>query len=234
MNQTPEPLPTPYQPLQAYHLSHDLRGPLNSLLGFTELLLEGIEGPLNEIQIEDITAIRQSATNLLRLINAMVDLGKIDAGLLKLNLQPTGLKGIVASIQRSLPVQTEFIIAIPPAFPSLLADGKRVEQILFNLIEYLLVKNTAGSISITATPAESTANISISAPGVALSPEQLVILFEPLVQVEATGRSKLTEGGVYVPLAFKLARLHQGDLTVESTTETGTVFRLCLPLFNDD
>lgn len=79
------------QPLEIYHLSHDLRGPLNSILGFAELLLEEIEGPLNETQHADVSAIYQSAQNLLHLINMMVDLSKLEANRLKLDFKAVNL-----------------------------------------------------------------------------------------------------------------------------------------------
>src|SRR4030095_11379092 len=87
-----------HQPLQLYHLSHDLRGPLNSVLGFSELLLEGLEGPLNEVQIEDITAIRQSATTLLNLINVVVDLSRLEADRLVLTFKLVELEPVIAKV----------------------------------------------------------------------------------------------------------------------------------------
>ena len=78
--------------------SHHLRGPLNSILGFTELLLEGIEGPINEIQAEDLTAIQTSAKNLLQLINTVVDLSKLADDQLRITPEIVDLKAIFESI----------------------------------------------------------------------------------------------------------------------------------------
>jgi signal transduction histidine kinase len=89
------------EPFEVYHLSHDLRGPLNSILGFTELLLEEIEGPLTDIQKEDILAINQSAQNLLHLINTMVDLSKFDAGRMEFNLGEVALDQVVNTVLAS-------------------------------------------------------------------------------------------------------------------------------------
>lgn len=237
MSQASEPVTKTYQPLQTYHLSHDLRGPLNSMLGFTELLLEGIEGPLTEIQIEDITAIRQSATNLLRLINTVVNLGKIGAGQFKLNQQPANLNTIMANVIHSLPEKTvahaELSIKPTPDMPTLFVDSERIEESVFNILEFLLAKKTTTAITISAAPTESGAVLTIVAAGTVLSTEQLAHLFDLTVEVESTGRSKLTEGGLYIPLAFKLAQLHQGQLTVNSSAPGGTEFCLTLPRYTN-
>src|SRR6185503_13419133 len=89
------------QPLEVYHLSHDLRGPLNSILGFAELLLEGIEGPLNETQQADMTAIYQSAQNLLYLINTLVDLSKLEANHLIFDFKSVDLNQIIEGMVTS-------------------------------------------------------------------------------------------------------------------------------------
>lgn len=237
MSQTSERLAKTYQPLQTYHLSHDLRGPLNSMLGFTELLLEGIEGPLTDIQLEDITAIRQSATNLLRLINTVVNLGKIEAGQLKLNQQPANLNIIVANAIRSLPEKTpahpKITIEPTPDIPTVFVDSERIEESVFNILEFLLAKKTTTAIAISAAPTESDVALTISAAETVLSTEQLAHLFDLTVEVESTGRSKLTEGGIFIPLAFRLAQLHQGQLTVNSSAPEGTEFCLTLPRYTN-
>lgn len=238
MSQASEQTPKSYQPLQTHHLAHDLRGPLNSMLGFTELLLEGIEGPLTDVQIEDITAIRQSAANLLRLINTVVSLGKLEAGLLKLNQQPVNLNKIVANATRALsekkPARADISITLNPDLPTIFVDSERIEESVFNIIEFLLAKKTSTTITLDAVPTDSGVMLTIAAPHTVLSAEQVAHLFELTVEVEATGRSKLTEGGLFIPLAFKLAQLHHGQLTVKSSLPGGTRFHLTLPQFTDN
>jgi len=230
-------LPKTYQPLQTYHLSHDLRGPLNSMLGFTELLLEGIEGPLTDIQHEDITAIRQSAQTLLRLINTVVDLGKIEAGVLKLNVNPMSLKHAIEAKLRQITGfgsgEVAFSINLPDNLPSVLADHDHVDQIIGSLLEYLLTKKATNLIIISAQLVANQVEVTIAAPNITLTLEQLEQLFQLTVETDAVGHSKLTEGGLFLPLAHQLARQHRGRLSAGSG-QNGLWFQLLLPVYQTE
>jgi signal transduction histidine kinase len=233
MSQNSEQGQSSFAALQTHHLSHDLRGPLNSMLGFTELLLDGVEGPLTEFQTEDITAIRQSAVNLLRLINAIVDVGKTDNGLLTLNVQPASMHNALTRAIQNLPAdKTDKIkLDIAPNLPTVLADAQRVEEIVFNIFNYLLAKKEVSRVTVTTTATTTGATAAITATGLLLTTEQTAHLFELTVAVDPTGRTKLTEGGLFLPLAQRLAQLQQGSLTV-GATGSGAVFQLTLPLVN--
>lgn len=224
------------EPLQFHHLSHDLRGPLNSVLGFTELLLEGIDGPLNDVQKEDLTAIYQSGTQLLRLINAVVDAGKLDAGQLKLSHGPVSLSAVVQSVTESIvPTGTapDFGVNVATDTPMVWADRSRVDEIVAALIHYLAGNLKSGHIEFSATADEQRAGLKLQA-DVAIPPEKLVQLFELSAEVDAAGHSKITAGGVFLPLACKLAQAQNGSLTVESSPDSGTVFELRLPRYRPE
>ena len=138
------------QPLEVYHLSHDLRGPLNSILGFSELLLEGIEGPLTEYQEADITAVYQSAQNLLSLINNLVDVSKLEAGRLKLDFGAVDVEGVVQNILSfdfgpNKPEQVELISTITEALPPVRGDRDRVEQMIMSLGQVCFQENAGGA-----------------------------------------------------------------------------------------
>lgn len=222
-----------HQPLELYHLSHDLRGPLNSVLGFAELLLEGLEGPLNEVQIEDITAIRQSATALLNLINTVVDLSRLEADRLILAFKPVDLEGVVSRVlalgqAAAQPVQVELIADIPETMPPLWGDSDRIEQIMLYVIGFILKRQTGGQINISAENDQKVATIKIATGETITSPEEMAELFQLGVHVDPAGHSSLGKGGLTLPLAYGLAQKQQGQLWVES--QTGTVFYLQLPL----
>ncbi|RMF04959.1 MAG: sensor histidine kinase, partial [Chloroflexi bacterium] len=225
-----------YEPLQIHHLSHDLRGPLNSVLGFTELLLEGIDGPLNDVQKEDLTAIYQSGTQLLRLINAAVDAGKIDAGRLKLVTGPVSLHTAAQSAADTLAAaETPVLLSvnIPAKFPPVWADRDRVEEIISVIARYLhsLLKN--GTIELSAEDGNPLVSVKLQA-NVVIPPEKLAHLFELNARVDAAGHSEVTEGGVFLPLAHRLARAQNGSLTVKSALDSGTVFELRLPRYRPE
>ena len=223
------------QPLKVHHLSHDLRGPLNSILGFAELLLEGIEGPINEIQAEDLAAIRQSAKNLLGLINTVVDLSKLEDDRLALNFEPVQLDAIIETVMAAkmgaaTARQVELIAQVPESLPPLWGDRERVEQMVLNLVNFAFKIKQDGQINIKVAHDDAYATLQIIAPKVWLPVKQLSELFELIVETDATGRSELGAGGLTMPLTQQLATKHQGRAWVENNDEVGVIFYLKLPL----
>lgn len=230
-----QPVNSSRQPLQLYHLSHDLRGPLNSVLGFAELLLEGLEGPLNEVQIEDITAMRQSATALLALINTVVDLSRLEADRLVLASKPVDLELAVARVldlggASAKPLQVELVADIPETMPSLRGDPDRIEQMMLHLINFILKRKSGGQICVSAQHDQKMATIKVSVDEVITSPEEMGELFDLGVHLDSAGHSSLGKGGLTLPLAYGLAQKQQGKLWVENQESTGTSFYLQLPL----
>ena len=232
---TPAP---PFQPLEVHHLSHDLRGPLNSILGFSELLLEGIEGPLNETQIEDIAAIYQSAQNLLLLINNVVDISKLKAGRLSFDFGPVDLEKVLQNVSDfdfdvSKPTQLDLIIEqtnklLPPVW----GDATRVEQMILNLIRFAFRIMRTGTVTITTTGDAQMVQIKVELAEITIQPEDLDNLFELAVTMDPNGRSELSKGGLELPLTQLLAESHQGQVEVERHEPTGTTFYLTLPTYN--
>lgn len=223
------------QPLKVHHLSHDLRGPLNSILGFAELLKEGIEGPINEIQAEDLAAIHQSARNLLHLIDAIVDLSKLENDRLILTFEPVQLETMIEHIvvslkERSRSDRIELVTSVPKSAPPLWGDRYRVEQMVLSLVKFAISIKHAGQINIRTHYDKKDVTIEIVAGGVLMSPEQLGKLFELIVEVGADGRSKLSLGGLDLPLTYQLAKKQAGQVWVESREGIGTAFYLRLPL----
>lgn len=226
---------SPRRPLKVHHLSHDLRGPLNSILGFAELLKEGIEGPINEIQAEDLAAIHQSARNLLHLIDTVVDLSKLENDRLILTFEPVQLAPIIEHIvvsqqARFSPHQIEIVVSVPESLPPLWGDRHRVEQMMMNLVRFAFSMKQEGQINLSVYYDEKDMTIEVTAHEVLLPPEQLEELFELIVEVKADGRSKLGIGGLDLPLTYQLAKKLAGQMWVESHQETGTSFYLRLPL----
>ncbi len=224
------------QPLEVYHLSHDLRGPLNSILGFSELLLEGIEGPLTEYQEADITAIYQSAQNLLRLINELVDLSKLDADRLKFDFSPVDVETVIQSILSfdfgpNKPEQVELVSLVTEALPPIRGNQDRVEQMIMSLVRFGFKKMKTGQVMIKAESKDKLVIIQVVLGGVALSTEVMSELFELVVHVDSAGRSELGPGGLALPLAQGLTEMHNGEVRVEQDEINGTTFYLQLPVY---
>ncbi|MBN1995531.1 MAG: HAMP domain-containing histidine kinase [Anaerolineae bacterium] len=226
---------TDAEPLfEVYHLSHDLRGPLNSILGFTELLLEEIEGPLTDIQQEDISAINQSAQNLLRLINNMVDLSKVDAGRLEINTEDVSLHQICRCIMATdsdwpKPDQIELTVDLPETLPLLQADSSRVEQMLGELLGLAFRLKGMGEVIVTANSNGQEVTVGVSVPGVVVLGQELEEYFRLIIKTDAAGRSQLGPGGLGLPLVRRLAEKHKGRVWAEEQAGAGIIFYLSLP-----
>jgi signal transduction histidine kinase len=222
------------QPLELYHLSHDLRGPLNSVLGFCELLLEGLEGPLNENQETDIAAIYQSAQNLLQLISSLVDLSKLEAGRLNFDTSNVDLGPVLQKIMdfdfgTNKPEQVELIAHVPDGLPPLSGDRGRIEQMIMNLVRFAFRRKNTGQVVLSADSDEQTVTIQVDIDQLDLSSTQLAELFELAVHTDAAGRSELGLGGLELPLVRALAEAHQGQVWAESAAGTSTTLYLKLP-----
>lgn len=229
---------TLHEPLAVHHLSHDLRGPLNSILGFSELLLEGIEGPLNDTQTEDIAAIYHSAQNLLHLINSLVDLSKLQGNRLKFDFDAVDLATVfqrIAAVEFGAmkPANLDLVIEAPPAtLPSLSGDAARIEQMILNLLRYAFKIKRSGQLKLTARHLEPDVVIQISLPEVLVPVEDMAVLFDLGVRVDAAGRSELGPGGLELPLVRSLAAHQGGQVRVESGVKSGTHLYLTLPVYD--
>ncbi len=222
-------------PLEVHHLAHDLRSPLNSVLGFSELLVAGIEGPLNEIQLEDIKAIHQSAKTLLHLINTVVDLSKLEANQFRPNLEPVDLNKLVAKLLSteldSAPSNPIKISAdIPETAPLMWVDSHRVKQMLQLLIDFSLTIKHTSHIKISTAHDRQQASIKISVVGGTLSAVEKSTLFDLRVKIDANNRTRLGRGGIELPLVQKLAQAQGGNAWVENDNSIDTTFFLHLPL----
>lgn len=229
---------SPEQLFEVYHLSHDLRGPLNSILGFTELLLDGVEGPLNEIQLEDISAINQSAKNLLQLINDMVDLSKLDSDRLEVNLGEVYFNQIICTILASdfgdnKPKEIELAVDLPEPLPLLWGDNNRVEQMMLSLLNFAFKLKRTGQIMITADCETTHVTIQLNLAGVFVSAQDLEDFFRLMVKVDAAGRNHVGPGGLGLPLVQRLAEKQQGRVWAECEEGTGTTFYLSLPVYDE-
>ncbi len=227
-----------WQPLELYHLAHDLRGPLNSILGFTELLIEGIEGPLNETQQADLAAIFQSARNLLHLINTTVDLSKMEAGRLNLTMAAVDLSQVLGLVLESdvvtgRPDGVNFETQIPAALPAVWGDAERVEQMILSFIRFSLRMQKKGRLNLTVVSGGDQVTVQVTAGGVVIPAEELPELFELVVKTDPSGRSELGLGGLGLPLTRQLAEKHGGRAWAESRADSGTTFYLRLPVHNE-
>lgn len=210
-------------------VSHDIRTPLNAIIGFSEMLQLGIEDP--EEKKKALDAIITSGNTLLELINDVLDLSKLEAGKMELHPAPTDVASLVgkvatsfeAAISRtSLSLRTEV-----QKMPYLKLDPQRIRQILFNLIGNAVKFTTNGSITIRASYIDGTFTLSVSDTGRGISEENIKKLMSPYVQLQEHDSAEGT--GLGLAICKQLTMQMKGTLGIESTLGKGTTFTLTVP-----
>ncbi|MCO5978362.1 sensor histidine kinase [Ideonella oryzae] len=223
------------------NMSHELRTPLNSIIGFSDVLREEMFGPLNERQREYAHDIHASGEHLLSLINDVLDLSKIEAGHMELNLSTLEVTDLVqhtAAMMRERCTRGELTLKLmlDETPDTWVADARRVKQILLNLLGNA-VKFTpqGGTISIRAGTNDSEGLwLEVCDTGVGIAPEHQAMVFEEFRQVGDDILRKSEGTGLGLPLVRRLVRLHGGDVTLRSVVGEGTTFRFNLPRLPDD
>lgn len=239
-------------------LSHEVRTPLNPIIGFSQLLQEGMAGPISDRQKELIRHIHSAGQHLLALITDVLDLSKIEAGRLQLEPQPIEVaatleSGALIAKEKAMSQRLEFAMAVAPETGNIVADPRAVKQIVFNLLSNA-VKHTpeggrillgarrcgAADVRLTngrpgrmldeaLTQAAEYLEVSIEDFGAGISEPDLARLCEPFVQLDNEGTRRHGGSGLGLSLVRRLAGLHGGALAIESSLGAGSIFRVWLP-----
>ncbi len=215
-------------------MSHELRTPLNAIMGLSQLLQQEMVGTLNNKQKEYVDCIYTSGEHLLALINDILDLSKVEAGkeeLLVLPLQVQQLCDYVTStvLDRALEKGLQLTTEIDENADICIADDRRVKQMLLNLLTNAIKFTPAGQVSLFVKKVPQGITFTVSDTGIGIDPIQFKFLFEPFKQLDSQLNRQYEGTGLGLALTRKLARLHGGDVTVESTLGEGSQFHLFLP-----
>jgi signal transduction histidine kinase/CheY-like chemotaxis protein/CHASE3 domain sensor protein len=242
------------------NMSHELRTPLNAIIGFSELLKNGLVGELAEDQKEYIHDIFTSGQHLLSLINDILDLSKVEAGSMTLDLEPVDLSALFANAfsivkEKAHEHQIRLELASESELPAIQADARKVKQIIYNLLSNAVkftpergqvvlhaarvprseVGKLTGrwpgrSFPLADTEYGQFIEIRISDTGIGISPEGLERLFVPFSQVDGSLSRKFEGTGLGLALVKRLVELQGGTLAVESAPNQGACFTVWLPL----
>jgi signal transduction histidine kinase len=218
------------------NMSHELRTPLNAIIGFSEVLQERMFGELNDKQMEYVHDIHASGKHLLSLINDILDLSKIEAGKVELELTrfhlPTSLEGTLTLVrERATRHGIAVSLALDDKLGEIVADERKVRQVLLNLLSNA-VKFTpdGGSVEVRAELIDSDARIAVRDTGIGIAPEDQELIFEEFRQVGNDLFRKREGTGLGLTLARKFVELHGGTLGVASEPGKGSTFTFTLPL----
>lgn len=217
------------------NMSHELRTPLNAIIGFSDMIESKTVTSPDKVQ-QYATYIKQAAEHLLALINGILDVSKIQAGKLSVEREPVELRPVMASClliieakarDKQIVVETNLANDVP----KLSADPLRLKQILINLLGNA-VKFTPenGRIRVEAALLQKGfAAISVTDTGVGMTPSEIDTAMRPFGQIETTFNKRHEGTGLGLPIAYALARLHGGDLRIESQKGAGTRVTIILP-----
>ncbi|MBD0265042.1 MAG: PAS domain S-box protein [Tolypothrix sp. Co-bin9] len=215
-------------------MSHELRTPLNAIMGLSQLLQQKIVGTLNDKQEEYINYIYSNGEQLLALINDILDLSKVEAGKEELTLLPLQVQDICNYVistvcDRALEKGLQLTTEIDPEADVCIADDRRIKQMLLNLLTNAIKFTPAGKVSLTVKKVPQGMIFTVSDTGIGIDSSQFQFLFEPFKQLDSRLNRQYEGTGLGLALTRKLARIHGGDVTVESTLGEGSRFMLFLP-----
>jgi PAS domain S-box-containing protein len=217
------------------NMSHELRTPLNNVLVRVEMLLQGIQGGLAEKQVRSLNIIEDSSRHLLDLINDILDVSKIEANQLKLDIQRVAIESVCQAslhLVRQMAHSKEIKIATKIEPASLMADGRRLKQILVNLLTNAIKFTPEGGqvgLEVNLDESRELLHFVVWDTGIGMAAEDLPRLFKPFTQLDG-GLTREYEGtGLGLALVSRLTEMHQGGIAVESDLGQGSRFTVSLP-----
>ena len=221
------------------NMSHELRTPLNSILGFTDVMLEGLDGELTNYMDNDLRLIQKNGQHLLHLINDVLDMAKIESG--RMNLHPEKFKvhdllDEVMSITSTLASEKNISLFVDESSDKELeiyADNTRIRQVMINLVNNSIKFTEKGKVVLSAKSMEGgRVLITIKDTGIGIPPDKLESVFQEFTQVDTSTTRKVGGTGLGLPISRRLVEMHGGRLWAESTgiEGEGSTFHVELPI----
>ncbi|MFN8398836.1 MAG: GAF domain-containing protein [Anaerolineales bacterium] len=225
------------------NMSHELRTPLNSIIGFSRVILKGIDGPVTELMQQDLTAIYNSGQHLLGLINDILDSAKIEAGKMELAFDEVNIQDLTHSVLSTMsglikdkPIEMRQFIE--QNTPTVRADAIRIRQVMINLLSNAAKFTEEGSITVNVSSyreeGKKLVKISVTDTGAGISAQDQEKLFQAFSQVDASPTRKSGGTGLGLSICKQLINMHGGQIWVESKEGEGSTFHFTLPLFNKE
>lgn len=216
-------------------MSHELRTPLTAIMGYEELLSDGITGPVTELQRQQLGRINASARHLLGLIDEILTFARVDIGRERVRWESMSVNHTLSDAAALVePMATakslKLVVKLLDEDQVIQADGTKLRQMLVNLLSNGIKFTEIGEVRLGCIVSNSTLEVSIADTGVGIAAENIEYVFEPFWQAEQTATRKTGGTGLGLSVTRKLARLLGGDVTVASKVGAGTTFLLTLPM----
>jgi GAF domain-containing protein len=217
------------------NMSHELRTPLNAILGYAELMADGAYGEPSEKMTGVLKRLEANGKHLLGLINDVLDLSKIEAGQLMLELSDYSIQDIAQTVRSTLePLAADkklgFKVEVAPLLPSGRGDGRRLTQVLINLVGNAIKFTDAGEVAIKAEANDGSFNVSVRDTGPGISAADQARLFQEFQQADNAITKKKGGTGLGLAISKRIIEMHGGKIWVESQPGQGSTFAFTLPV----
>ncbi|WP_200339415.1 PAS domain-containing sensor histidine kinase [Rhodovibrio sodomensis] len=217
------------------NMSHELRTPLNAIIGFSDMMKGEIWGPLDPRYAEYARDISASGSHLLKVINDILDLSKVEAGRIELAIEEVDLTAEVRSCFRFMEAaanrqEIQLVNAVPADFPTVLADPQRLRQIVLNLVgNAVKFSDPGGRVRVETALDGDLLDLSVCDEGIGIAANQIEKVLKPFGQADGSLARKHDGVGLGLSLVDRFAQLHGGEVRIESTLGQGTRVRVLLP-----
>lgn len=214
------------------NLSHELKTPLTAVIGFAELLAEEVDGTLNEEQKKHIGQVLDGSNRLLKILTALVDLAKLEAGNFPLNIQQFHLAPLVTSLSDELPLNrdTALQIEIDSATPRIYGDLGLVRQIFRHILDNAAKYTPEGNVKVSASKKGDVLEVCVADTGIGIAEEKISRIFDDFYQADGGITRRFDGSGLGLTLSKKLVELHGGRMWAKSQIGKGSRFYFTLPL----
>ncbi|OOZ39209.1 hypothetical protein BOW53_12560 [Solemya pervernicosa gill symbiont] len=217
------------------NITHELRTPLQAIIGYTDLAIEGLLDEGLDDMGEDMQRVQTSANHLLGLINEVLDLAKIEAGRMELNLEMVDLEGVLIEAQDTLLPLVQrngnhLTINHPSPTSTLIIDRARLLQILLNLMSNAAKFTNMGEITVSAEFNQDRFELAVSDSGIGMDEQQQALIFDQFRQVDGSLSRRFEGTGLGLSITRQLCQLMGGDVNVKSKDGEGSTFTVTIPL----
>ncbi|MCI0395695.1 MAG: ATP-binding protein [Chloroflexi bacterium] len=215
-------------------VSHELRTPMTSIKGYTELMAREVAGPLTDQQRDWLVAVTRSAERLTMLINDLLDVAQIEAGKVRLEMQPVDLCQLAEQVlEVLLPAaqkkEIDLILQASPDLPPIQGDWGRITQVLTNLVGNAVTYTECGSVAVSIRPLNGHVQVSVQDTGIGIAPDELGHIFERFYRSSHPVVQNSRGTGLGLPIVKKFIEMHGGRIWVESEPGRGSTFTFILP-----
>jgi signal transduction histidine kinase len=216
-------------------MSHELRTPLNAIIGFTRLVLRKTEGQIAPLQTDNLQKVLVSSEHLLKLINGVLDLSKVEAGRMEVFAENFRLEDIIrvatSTVEPMLKDgRVRLVTEVAPEMPTLHTDKEKLKQSLLNLLSNAAKFTEKGQIKVSAWSENGTLKLVVADTGIGMTPEALKVIFDEFRQADMSTTRKYGGTGLGLALVKKFVELMGGAIAAESEAGKGSRFTVTLPM----